>query len=203
MDLGSPLASLVGPIPAAILRVLARTHAEFTGRQLYRLAGVGSASSVSKALSRLSETGLVTSRPMPYATLYRLNRDHILWPAVELALSGVSELRMRIRRYAETHGPVGLTVALYGSVERGDAGETSDVDVLVVFRDDTPREARDEFVYDLSNSIQEWTGNSAQVIQMGSSELRESVGRGDALVEAWMTDSDVLIGSAIESKDGL
>lgn len=195
MDLGSPLVTLMNPLEARALRTLARTHAELTGRQIHRLVGAGSVGGVTNALTRLASSGLVTAIPKPYATLYRGNRDHLLWPAVELILNSASELRRRIRNLAMEHGPEGVTVALYGSVERGTATAQSDVDLLVVMPSSADTTARQNFTELLRSNVETWTGNPAQVIPISVQDLAESTNRGDALVETWLTDSEVLVGS--------
>lgn len=197
MHLGSPLSTLTGHLDAAVIRVLARTHTTLNGRQIHRLAGVGSPFGINSALSRLVSGGLATASIKPHATLYRLNRDHILWPTVEAALGALAELRSRIQRYAAEHGPAEVTVILFGSVARGDATSDSDVDLLVIVPDDTTNEESDSFIYELSERVRMWTGNIAQIIGMTCTEFRESSGREDALVDEWLTEGEVLIGNAI------
>lgn len=129
-----------------------------------------------------------------YATLYRANRNHLLWPAVENALDALTQLRSRIRSYSEEHGPSTVTVVLYGSVEQGGATAESDVDLLVVFTDETQPGAAEDFTFELSERVRLWTGNPAHVIRMTQSQLRESSNRKDALVDTWL-DGEVLTGT--------
>lgn len=199
MHLGSPLTTLVGRIEGALLQVLSRTYTALNGRQIYRLAGAGSPAGVNKALARLVRTGLITASVQSHATLYRLNRDHVLWPAIESALTAVGELRKRIRQYAIDHGPNGATVVLYGSVESGEATADSDVDLLVVVPDATSDAATEDFVFELGEQIRAWTGNPAQIIHMSESELHESSNKADALVDTWLAQGEVLVGQALSA----
>ncbi|GAA1806548.1 hypothetical protein GCM10009749_13500 [Agromyces neolithicus] len=87
---------------------------------------------------------------------------------------------------------------LYGSVERGDSTGASDVDLLVILPDGASVEVGGDFVDELARSVELWSGNSAQVIQMRESELRESAQRDDPLVDLWMHASEVLVGQLPE-----
>ena len=101
MDLSAPLASFMNGLDAVTLRVVARAGANLSGRQIARLAGAGTPANVRLSLLRLVDIGLVTMVPAPHATMYSANRSHILWPAVEIAMSARLELNRRIAAFAE------------------------------------------------------------------------------------------------------
>jgi hypothetical protein len=69
---------------------------------------------------------------------------------------------------------------------------------LVILADVTTAEAADDFVDELVRSVERWTGNSAQVIQIRERELRDSARRDDPLVDLWMHESEVLFGAQPE-----
>jgi predicted nucleotidyltransferase len=195
MDLGMPLVTVFGRTEGAVLTVLARGSASVNGRQIERLlGGTVSITGVQGALARLSQVGLVLAATRQAETLYRVNREHLLWATVQTANGVLTEFRQRIRVLAASSAPTGTVVVLYGSVERGDAAADSDVDLLVVYPDETPGSLREDFVDELGQSVKLWTGNPAQVIQITVSGLVESSGRGDPLVDLWLNDSEVLIG---------
>ena len=195
MDLGMPLVTVFGRTEGAVLTALARGSASVNGRQIERLlGGTVSIRGVQGALERLTRVGLVLAASRQAETLYRVNRAHLLWSSVETALNALTEFRKRIRDLANEGAPNGTAVVLYGSVERGEATADSDVDLLVVYPDDTPASLREDFVDELGRRVELWTGNPAQVIQISVGGLVESAGRGDALVDLWLNDSEVLIG---------
>src|SRR5690606_7445771 len=99
MNLSEPLDGLTSPVEAAVLRVLSRADAGFSGRQIHALAGIGSTSSVHRAVTNLARVGLVTSESRPPAIIYRPNRQHVLWPVVELALDARSRALSGIREF--------------------------------------------------------------------------------------------------------
>jgi predicted nucleotidyltransferase len=195
MDLGMPLVSVFGRTEGAVLAALARGSASVNGRQIERLLG-GSVSirGVQGALARLTRVGLVLAATRQAETLYRVNREHLLWATVETANRVLSEFRQRVRDLTASSAPTGTAVVLYGSVERGDATADSDVDLLVVYPDEIPAIPREDFVDELGRSVELWTGNPAQVIQIDVTGLEESAERGDALVDLWLNDSEVLFG---------
>ncbi|GAA1219601.1 nucleotidyltransferase domain-containing protein [Rhodoglobus aureus] len=197
MDLSAPLASLMNGLDAVALRVVARAGAELSGRQVARLAGTGTPANIRLSLLRLVNIGLVTSVPAPHATMFSANRSHILWPAVEVAMNARQELNRRIASFAEASTPAGVTVALYGSVARGDSTNTSDVDLLVVFPDATDLDVRDDFVTGLRDSVQLWTGNDAQVYDLTTSALAKQREEGDPMIKSWTADGVVVFGKSI------
>lgn len=69
-----------------------------TGREVARLVGRNSHSGVLDVLNRLAEHGLVERQEAGRAFLYKLNRDHLAAPAVEVLANMRSELLSRLRR---------------------------------------------------------------------------------------------------------
>lgn len=197
MDLSVPLASFMNGLDALALRVVARAGTELTGRQIARLTGKGTPANVRLALLRLVDIGLVTAVPAPHATMYSANRAHILWPAVEIAMDARHELMRRIAQFADASAPAGVTVALYGSVARGDSTKESDIDLLVVFPDTVDLDSRDGFVTDLRNSVQLWTGNDAQIYDVTESALITQREGGDPIVDSWARDGIVISGNSV------
>lgn len=197
MDLSAPLASFMNGLDAVSLRVVAKAGAALTGRQIARVAGVGTPANIRLSLLRLVDIGLVTAAPAPHATMYSANRSHILWPAIEIAMNARQELNDRLAILAEASAPVGTTVALYGSVARGDSTKASDIDLLVVFPDPVTLEGRDEFVTGLRDSVQLWTGNDAQVYDLTESALNTQRGDGDPIVESWTADGIIVFGNSL------
>lgn len=197
MDLSAPLASFMNGLDSVTLRVVARAGAELTGRQVARLAGTGTPANVRLSLLRLVDIGLVISVPAPHATMYSANRSHILWSAVEVAMSARQELNRRIAAFADASAPEGVTVALYGSVARGDSTTKSDVDLLVVFPNAVTLDGRDEFVSGLRDSVQLWTGNDAQVYDVTEAALVRQRQEADPIVDSWAADGVVVFGNSV------
>jgi len=194
LDLSAPMASLLNNLDAVALRVVARAGSALSGRQIARLAGTGTPANIRLSLLRLIDIGLVSSVPTPHATLYSANRSHILWPAIEIVMNARAELIQRVKGLAETNVSAGATVALYGSVARGDSSAASDVDLLVIFPDTVTLDDRDRFVTELRNKVQLWTGNDAQIYDLTTSALEKQREDGDPMIASWTTDGIVLFG---------
>lgn len=196
MNLSEPLDGLTSGVGAAVLRVLARTDTGFSGRQVHALAGVGSTSSVHRALAGFVEVGLVMSEARPPAIIYRANRDHVLWPVVELAIASRSRALDSIRSFCEENLPdeLGLTVLVYGSVARRESTLESDVDLFVVYPDGIDEDARADFGYRIARHVERVTGNDAQVYSVERSEVMQRITGHDPLVSNVLADGILLFG---------
>ena len=80
MDVTRPYAAIAPGVEGEALVVLAGTTAPLTGRQITRLVKRGTSPSVSAALDRLVEQGVVHRQEAGRAYLHTLNRDHIAAP---------------------------------------------------------------------------------------------------------------------------
>lgn len=200
MNLSEPLDGLTSLVEAAVLRVLARTNRGFSGRQVHTLAGQGSTSSVHRALSHLVQVGLVTSEARPPSIIYRANREHVLWPVVEQALSARASVFDGIRTFCESDlsDDLALTVVVYGSVARRDSTLESDVDLFVAYPDGIDEDARADVSYRLAGYVQRLTGNEAQVFSLQRSELAQRLAEEDPLIVNIVSDGILIFGPQIE-----
>lgn len=200
MNLSEPLEGLMPPVEAAVLRVLNRTDAGMSGRQVHAVAGVGSTSGVHRALTRLARTGLVRVESRPPALIYRPNRAHVLWTAVERGLNARNDAIDKIRLFfvdeipEEVPADSRVTATLYGSVARRTSTSESDVDVLVVFPDRFDVDARAELLLALAERIEELTGNAAQINAMDRSEFLAGTADGDVFLANVLRDGVPLFG---------
>ena len=173
MDVARPYTAVAPGIEGEALVVLAGTTAPLTGRQIARLVRRGTSPSVSAALDRLVEQGLVYRQEAGRAYLHTLNRAHIAAPVVQ-SLAGLrTELLRRLRdaigswRLPPTHA------SMFGSTARADGDMSSDVDLLVV----RPRAVGEEDaawraqVDALGESVHAWTGNHAGIVELGEADL--------------------------------
>jgi len=203
MNLSEPLDGLTSPVEAAVLRVLSRADAGFSGRQLHALAGVGSTSSVHRAINHLAHVGLVTSESRPPAIIYRPNRHHVLWPVVELALEARTRALGGIRDFcleevpSEVPEEARITLLLYGSVARRESNTESDIDLLIVFPDDFDPEARADFNYRLGEHVERLTGNEAQLSSLARAEFETRFAERDRFIANVAGDAIHLYGPVL------
>lgn len=204
MNVSEPLDGLTSAVGAAVLRVLARTDAGFSGRQVHVLAGVGSTSSVHRALTALVRVGLVTAESRPPSIIYRINREHALWPSVDSALGARARIFESIRRFCTEELPeeLGLTVVVYGSVARRESSLDSDLDLFAVYPDGIDDDARADFNYQIARYVEKITGNEAQVFSIERTELAHRIDENDPLIMNVLVDGILVFGPPLRSAAG-
>lgn len=198
MNLSSPLSSLIPSMDAVALEVLAGTQGALGASKIHRLGRRGSRQGIVNALERLVEHGLVLSEPTNHGFMYRLNRDHLLAPAVLQAAEARHELLRRLARECGELDPVPVSAAVFGSVARNDSTAASDIDLLIVL--DAYLEDLDPWldqIHELSQLVELWTGNRLQVITHDVDHLDQLVTAGEPIVQSWREDGVTLFGSEL------
>jgi len=186
MDVSAPYETVVPSLDGAVLEVLARAGKPITGRQVQRLARRGSIPGVAAVLVRLTETGIVTAERAGSAILYEANRDHLAWPAVETLVGIRSVLLERLAGLVGSWDRQPKQATLYGSAARSDGDTSSDIDILIVHRDDAPPSEAD--VDDLRSTVHRWTGNHAQIVVVSESAWQTMADDMDPLVDSVRRD---------------
>jgi hypothetical protein len=199
MDMTHPIRAVLPTLDGPVLEVLARTTRLLSGREVHRLAGIGSAAGVRLALMRLTEQGVVHVEERSSAVYYRANRDHLAWPAVEMLAHLRRMLIDRLRERLRSWPLQPVHASLFGSAARGDGSTGSDIDLLSirpdgVDEDDSPWA---EQIDHLRHEVQAWTGNSCQVFQIDLPRLGEHVRAGDPLVDEWRRDAITVAGEEL------
>jgi predicted nucleotidyltransferase len=132
-----------GPIPTLeqlfgtrarvrLLRRLSQESQSLTARQLAELVGLNHRAVV-EALDPLRQSGVVERRHVGPSYLYTLNRESHLAQALVLPLfEEEKRSEPAFREDIVSLFPGAVSVVLFGSLARGEAGPGSDVDVLVV-----------------------------------------------------------------------
>lgn len=198
--------AVVPTLDAPVLRVLAGTTRPLTGREVMRLAGVGSEAGVRKVLHRLVDHGLVHATEAGAATLYVANRVHLAWPAVEILVALSERFREKLTSLLATWDPAPALAGLFGSAARGDGDTASDIDLLLIRPDNLPDPLDDaddpaaaawtDQVENLREYIERTTGNPAQIYELSRTEFVATVRSEDPLAEDWRRDLVVLAGPA-------
>jgi predicted nucleotidyltransferase len=202
MNLSEPLAGLASPIEAAVLGVLARTETGFSGRQVHRLAIEGSTSSVHRALATLVRVGLVMANPQPPSIIYRANRKHVLWPAVDAGLAARDRFFESVHKFCEVElpGDPPCTVVLFGSVARRESSAESDVDLFLVYPDEIDPDVEADVSYQIASEVKLLSGNEAQIYAINKSELSRRQKDADPLLRNVMRDGILLYGDPLPTQ---
>lgn len=196
MDLSQPLSTVAPTLDAEALTVLARTNTSLTGRGIASLVRRGSRPGIQSVLDRLVEHGLVHAQPAGSATLYRLNREHLLAEPLLAMVTASATLTNRIRDEISRWDHPALASAIFGSYARGQARTGSDIDLLLVRPDDTAEdtEAWRAQVDSLEVHVRAWTGNTLEILEVDGREVTAMSMRNDRLVEDLLNDSVHLTG---------
>ena len=201
MDLLFPLASVSPGLDSAALTVLAGADTAMSATQIQRVAGRGSRYGLVLVLERLTEHGLVLAIPAARGNLYQLNRDHVLAPFIESIVTARTMVYDRVADMSQCLIPTPNSVAIFGSVARGDATAESDLDLLIIASDTI--DVEDETWVNQINALEQqarvWTGNSIQVSTVTSRQLMSMVRAGAPIVDEWERDVKTIMGEDARS----
>jgi hypothetical protein len=206
MNVSHPIRGIIPTLDAPVIEVLAGTTRGLSGREVHRLAGVGSVRGVQLVLARLVAQGLVRADEHANATLYMANRSHLAWPALEALVGLRGRLLERLREIVAGWEIAPLHVSLFGSAARRDGGADSDIDLLIV-RPDAAAEGNEAWeaqIDALRDQVMTCTGNRCQAFDVDRARLGAHLAAGDPLVENWLRDGVLLAGEPLRSLiDGL
>ncbi len=197
MDISEPITAAMPTVDGRVLQVLARTDLPLSGSRIASFIPGASREGVRLALHRLDDQGLLVSRSAPPAVLYTANRRHLLWPAIEILVFAADQtvltlkgrIRDRVRNVLGPQETEHTAVALFGSVARGDSGPDSDVDVLLVVRDEVGAETLETLVTAVIDEVEAGTGNPCNVYAATRAGVDRLVARNDPMVASWSADA--------------
>ena len=199
MDPSNPMAAVIPSLEGQVLRVLAGTTKPMTTATVAALVTRGTYPGVRAALLRLTEVGTVLQDQVGTQLQYLVNREHLAWPAIQHAaqfadgfrrelFQRLHDLTAQAVEHEDEHAGL-VTVAVFGSVARGEAAAGSDLDVVIVF----PPGLDETLVEDLADQIARnghtWTGNLTNPMVLDADRLQEMVDLGDPLVQSWIQDA--------------
>jgi predicted nucleotidyltransferase len=197
MDLQHPLRSLVPSLDWAVLEVLAGTESGLGASQIARLSYDGSRSGQAPILDRLVRQGLVIAEPANQGFLYRLNRDHLLTPAILHAAGLRGRLLELLAERARQLTPMPMHASVFGSFARGEAGEESDIDLLLIAATDQDVTEWESAIELIENAVRRWTGNSCSCMAFSLERLHKFFAQGEPIVESWAADGVLLMGDPL------
>lgn len=176
MDFVRPIEAIVPGAQGRVLAVLAETTAELNLRTIAQLAGVSQAQA-SRVLPGLVELGLVERREVPPASLFRLVADHVASRAL-LALARSTDTALdEIGRLAAALPRPPMSVIVFGSFARREAGADSDIDVVVVrpAEIDEDDDTWIELLEAWRRDVRRLTGNPVEVLEVSAAEAPAKV----------------------------
>lgn len=200
MDLSNPLATITPTLDARVLQVLAATTSWCTAAEVHRRMGRGSNEGVRKVLRRLADQGVVLVETPGRSQLFRLNRDHIAFVAIEALSFARQTLIDRMTTMIEEWALSPIYAGLFGSFARGTADSESDIDVLFVRPADIADAAEATWFAqfgEFQKAVGLWTGNPAQVVTVTPDRLRAMQLNDDPLFLSLRAENVRLYGSRL------
>lgn len=164
MKLQNPFTAICCDADAAVLLALGRAPVELTAQQVFGLAAGPSLSSVRRSLERLARGGVINERVLGQARGYSLNQQHLLARPIQDIAHATEELYSRIAQSLDAW-PVSVAgCVLFGSAARGEMGDSSDIDLLILVANESAAVQVENGVYELSQQVEAWTGVPANVV---------------------------------------
>jgi predicted nucleotidyltransferase len=169
VDFVRPIEAIVPGAQGRVLAVLAETTGDLNLRTVAQLAGISQAQA-SRLLPELVTLGVVERREVPPASLFRLVPEHIASRVLLTLARSSDHVLDEMGRLAGAlpHPPV--SVIVFGSFARREAGVDSDIGVVVV----RPAGVDED---EWSASLEAWrrdtrrlTGNPVEVLEVGADE---------------------------------
>jgi predicted nucleotidyltransferase len=170
-----PLDDILGNrVQVKILRILVRSRASYTGRELARMIGY-SQNQTSLALKELERHGLVVWQSAGRSHLYSIDSDNIVVnELLENAFRLEDDLLARVADvYKKELGKDLVSVILFGSIAKKEERPNSDIDLVLVFRDGTNLKAVEDHVAEASARVASEFGNQANPISVNNSEYEK------------------------------
>ena len=201
MNLSDAITAVIPTVEGRVLQVLARTDVPLSGSRIASLIPNASREGVRLALRRLDHSGLVLAQSAAPALMHVANRRHLLWPAIErlvlVADQVVYTLKLRIVEQVESlfpHDTGRISLALFGSVARGDSGPDSDVDVLLITPDDLDAALVEALVVKIIDAVGAATGNECNVNAITRARFDELATGDDPIIASLTADAVVFSG---------
>jgi predicted nucleotidyltransferase len=200
VDFVRPIEAIVPGAQGRVLAVLAETTAELNLRTIAQLAGVSQAQA-SRVLPGLVELGVVERREVPPASLFRLVPEHVAARALLALARSTDTVLDEIGRLASAlpHPPV--SVIVFGSFVRREAGPESDIDIVVVRLADIDEDDDQGWATSLEgwrDDVRRLTGNPVEVLEVDTEEAAAKVAGRSALWAEIRRDGRVAYGLGLE-----
>ena len=186
MLFGEPFGGVIPGVRGAVLAALLRTETPLTGRQVHGLVSDYSLWTVQGALKALMQLGLINTQTVGRAGVHTVNEDHVALAPLRALLDPIAALTVTSR---ESVGDgTGKTVILFGSVARGEAHLTSDIDLAVIAAPGWDGRT------DLENRVRTRLGNNCDVLVFTPEDFAGPPEKSEPVIREILRDGVALIG---------
>ena len=174
MEIQRPFTVVTTSVDGDVLRVLASSDAEFSVPRLHQLIPERSVVGIRSSLARLVAQGIVVSHGIGRSNAYALNDDHLAASAVRQIAGLKRALLTRLREHVAAWHEPPVFASLYGSAARGEMRPDSDLDILLVRRDDASLDEWGANLARLTKAATAWTGNDTRIIDLAVEEVTDA-----------------------------
>lgn len=194
MFFGEPFGGLVPGARGAVLAVLLRTGTPLTGRQIHGLVSDDfSLWSAQEALKSLTQLGLLETQTIGRAGIHTINEGHAAVGPLRALVDPVAILTAAIGEVTDANVQ---SVLLFGSIARGEATVSSDIDLAVIASPDWARRV------DLEDVVRTRLGNDCDVLVFTEPEFQRLAREGEPVVSHIVRDGIALVGTKPRTKKG-
>lgn len=194
MFFGEPLGGVIPGARGAVLSVLLRTGTPMTGRQLHGLVSdEHSLWSVQETLKALAQLGIIETQKIGRAGVHTINEEHVAIPHLRHLADPIGTLS---RVILDTIDEAVETVLIFGSIARGEATRSSDIDLAAVIN------AEWDGRVDLQEVVRKRFGNECDVLVFTIDEFQQLAKAGEPVVRDIIRDGLALVGTKPRIKAG-
>jgi DNA-binding transcriptional ArsR family regulator len=194
---------LTGEVAVRLLRFFCHKGGEWSGRRLAREIGVHP-TTAHHALRQLRQATIVEFKRVGSSFVYSLHDEHLLVrellrPLFQREAQLLEQVAALVRAElpATLRGAV-VTVAVYGSVARGQERATSDLDLLVLVRSLQAKPAVHAAFERMGARVMRACGNSLAVYVNTVQEARQKVRKGFPVFHSILAHHQVLWGRPLQ-----
>lgn len=195
MFFGEPFGGAIPGSGGAVLSALMRTGTSLTGRQVHALVSDSySLWTVQQALKSLAQLGVVNTQTVGRAGVHSVNETHVAVAPLRALLDPIAALTETVRESVDDQVE---TVILFGSVARGEAEMSSDVDLAVIASAGWDRRP------ELEDAVRTRLGNNCDVLAFTADGFTHLAGTDEPVVCDILADGIALIGAIPRVRSGV
>jgi len=157
-----------------ILRFLNSTKIELNGREIAKSTGLSHVQ-CHTALRDLAKHGVITVRNIGRSTAYKINSEHILYkellrPMFDSETTLINRLIDIVAAGTKKFKPI--SIMIYGSTTKGTARPDSDLDMLIIFPDNSDLKKIAEKIDSIEEDISNKFGNQLSPVLIKKKDFR-------------------------------
>jgi predicted nucleotidyltransferase len=183
------------PSSVKVLRVLAKSELDLTGRQIADMANLNP-QTCQNTLDRLNDLRLLAVRRVGRAYLYQLKSYNAIVQQMLMPLftTETNLLNNELTKVANRLEGTAIAVILFGSVARGEEEPGSDIDLAIIVQNPENKEAAQELGDEILDELATITGVVPTILVWSKDEFKERYDRGDGLARSLLEEGRVVMG---------